>query len=316
VGKNILFIAHTIPETAKHFGITESEATQTLSDAKAKLFEARKKRPRPHLDDKIVSGWNGLMISAFAKAYQVMGDKTYLESAQKAARFLKDKLYDPKSHSLYRRWRDGDRKDLGIADDYEFVTQGLIDLYEADFNKEWLTWALELTAEADKRFYDPQKGGFFMTAPDQDKNLILRVKEDSDNVEPSASSVAALNLLRLSQHTDRKDLEDIAEKTLQFYGTHLREAPRALPQMLVALDFALTEPRQVVIAGKPDAPDTDAMLKVLHEHFIPVATVALAGGDSQYQPLKGKATAYVCFRHICKEPTADPKVFETLLKAL
>jgi len=210
----------------------------------------------------------------------VLGDKAYLDSAQKAARFLKGKLYDEKTRTLYRRWREGDRKDLGIADDYEFVVQGLMDLYESDFNKEWLVWALELTEEAKKRFYDSAKGGFFMTAPDQDKNLLLRVKEDSDNVEPSASSVAALNLLRLSQHTDRKDLEDIAQKTLQCYGTHLRESPRALPQMLVALDFALTEPRQVVIAGKPGAPDTEAMLKVLRGHFIPVVTIALAGEDS------------------------------------
>jgi uncharacterized protein YyaL (SSP411 family) len=155
-----------------------------------------------------------------------------------------------------------------------------------------------------------------MTAQDQDKNLILRVKEDSDNVEPSASSVAALNLLRLSQHTDRKDLENIAEKTLQFYGTNLREAPRALPQMLVALDFLLTEPRQVVIAGAPGAPDTEALLKILHTHFIPVVTVSLAGEDNPMKPLHGKATGYICFRHICKEPTSDPKVFESLLQTL
>ncbi len=316
VGKNILFIAHSIPDTAQHFGISEEKTRTTLANGKAKLFEARAKRPRPHLDDKIVSAWNGLMISAFAKAYQVLGDKTYLESAEKAARFLKSKLYDENTRTLYRRWREGDRKDLGIADDYAFVTQGLIDLYEADFNREWLAWALELTDEANKRFDDAPIGGFFMTAADQDVNLILRIKEDSDNVEPSASSIAALNLLRLSQHTDRKDLEVVAEKTLQFFGAHMKEAPRALPQMLVALDFALTEPRQIVIAGKPAAPDTEAMLNVLFEHFIPVKTVVLADVKSPMKPLQGKATAYICFRHICKEPTADLQTFEGLLKAL
>src|SRR5207302_11304268 len=120
---------------------------------------------------------------------------------------------------------------------------------------EWLDWAIELTEAQNKRFYDATHGGFFMTAPDQDANLLLRVREDSDNVEPSASSVAALNLLRLAQFTDRKDFQDIAEKTLKAFGAHMKESPRALPQMLVALDFALTEPRQVVIAGKPGAPD-------------------------------------------------------------
>src|SRR5205807_2497449 len=247
---------HSMPETAKKFNLSEEETKKLLADAKAKHFEARTHRPRPHLDDKIVSGWNGLMISAFAKAYQILGDKTYLQAAQKAARFLKEMLYDPKAQALYRRWREGDRQALGIADDYAFVTQGLLDLYEADFRPEWLDWALELTEAQTKRFYDVSHGGFFMTSPDQDANLLLRVKEDTDNVEPSASSVATLNLLRLAQFTDRKDLQDMAEKTLQSFGAQMKEAPRALPQMLVALDFALTEPRQVVIAGKPGAPDT------------------------------------------------------------
>jgi uncharacterized protein YyaL (SSP411 family) len=314
--KNILYIAHSISESARKFNLSESDAAMLLEQAKKKLLEARSRLPRPHLDDKIISAWNGLMISAFARAYQVLGDKTYLESAQRAANFLKNNLYDPQTQELYRRWRDNDRQAKGIADDYAFVVQGLLDLYESDFNPVWLAWALELTQAQDKRFYDAEKGGFFMTALDQDDHLLLRVKEDMDNVEPSASSVAALNLLRLSQLTDRDDLAQIAQKTLNAFGGHLKETPRAMPQMLVALDFQLTEPRQIVIAGKADAQDTEALFRALHEQFIPVKTVVLAGPDAPQKPLQGKAAAYVCIHHTCKQPTSDVKTFVGLLKAL
>jgi uncharacterized protein len=216
-----------------------------------------------------------------------------------------------------------------FADDYAFVSQGLIDLYEADLDPDWLDWAVELTEEQVKRFYDADRGGFFMTAADQDKDLLLRLKEDMDNVEPAASSVAALNLLRLAQYTDRKDFQDMAEKTLAGFGRRLQDAPRGLAQMLVALDFFLTEPRQIVIAGQRDAQDTRAMLRTLNDHFIPVKTVFLADGGpvqkrlsgrldflSAMHPLEGQATAYVCVRHTCKQPTRDPQILDHLLASL
>jgi len=315
-GKNILFLANT----------AEAKA---LPGARKKLFEVRLKRPKPHLDDKIIMAWNGLMISAFAKAYQILADTAYLESAQRAARFLKTNLYDAKTRVLYRRWREGEKEVFGIADDYVFVVQGLLDLYEADFNREWLDWAIDLTHEAIERFYDADKGGFFMTAANQDDHLLLRIKEDMDNVEPSASSVGVLNLLRLAQYTDRYEFQEMADKTLKGFGANLKDSPRGMPQMLVALDFALTEPRQIVIAGKPDASDTKQMFQILGSHFIPVKIqLVVDGGQSQaamakslpflaeMKPIDGKSTAYVCCRHTCKQPTNDPQVFESLLKSL
>ena len=178
-----------------------------------------------------------------------------------------------------------------------------------------------------RRFYDAPNGGFFMTALDQDPNLLLRVKEDSDNVEPAASSVAALNLLRLAQITDRADYAADAQKTLQAYGAVLRDHPRSMPQMLGALDFALTEPRQVVIAGARADSGTQALLRVLHQSFVPVKTVLLAdGGAGQawlarrlpqlagMHPLEGKPAAYVCSGHTCKPPDkSDPSQLKTLL---
>jgi uncharacterized protein YyaL (SSP411 family) len=315
-GKNILSIADPAKAVA-------------LSSSRKKLFEARLKRPRPQLDDKIIAGWNGLMISAFARAYQILADKAYLESARRAAEFLRGNLYDPKTQTLYRRWREGERRVPGIADDYAFVIQALLDLYEADFDRQWLDWALKLTEAQNKRFYDTDKGGFFMTAADHDDHLLLRIKEDMDNVEPSASSVSALNLLRLAQYTGQNEFQEMAEKTLRGFGANLKESPRAMPQMLVALDFALTEPHQIVIAGTPDASDTKRMIQILNQHFIPVKIQILAdGGDGQaslaqalpflaeMKPLGGKSTAYVCTQHTCKEPTNEPQIFESLLKSL
>jgi len=312
VGKNILY---------------RRDSRHLFTEARAKLLAVRQKRPRPHRDDKIISGWNGLAISAFAKAHQILGAPGYLESAQCAAGFLQKNLYDPKTQSLSRRWKDGERQGKAIADDYAFVVQGLLDLYEADFNPAWLDWGVELTDTMNRRFYDALKGGFFMTAPDQDERLLLRIKEDMDNVEPSASSVAVLNLLRLAQYTSRSDFLEIADKTLRSFGTNLMEAPRALPQMLVALDFALTEPRQIVIVGTTASPDTCEMLQVIRKDYIPVKTVMLLdGGPAQarlsgslpflreMKAVGGKATAYVCIRQTCKQPTNSPEALEHLLK--
>ena len=324
--KNILYEAHPIPETARQFQLKESEVTVLLETAKRRLFEARVKRPRPHLDDKILSAWNGLMISAFAKSYQVLEDGKDLYAAESAAHFIKDHLYDSKTKMLYRRWRDGQRQASGIADDYAFMVQGLLDLYEADFDPVWLAWAEDLTYAMVQRFYDKDRGGFYMTATDQDPNLLVRFKEDQDNVEPSASSVAALNLLRLAQITDKQDYRDKSQKTLQAFGTTLKESPRAMPYMLCALDYALSDPRQIVIAGQKDAADTKALLKVLHDRFIPVKVVMLADSSNQTElsklassisgmkPVNGKATAYVCVHFVCKRPTNDPAEFGKQLK--
>src|SRR5258708_13404810 len=141
-------------ETARHFNLSEQETTKRLDQAKQTLFEARKKRPRPHLDYKGLSAWNGLMISAYARAYQVLGEEKDLKAAQKAAGFLKANLYDAKTQMLYRRWRQGERNIPGIADDYAFVVQGLLDLYEADFDSAWLEWALELPEALYQRLSD------------------------------------------------------------------------------------------------------------------------------------------------------------------
>src|SRR5207302_10174555 len=160
-GKNILIERHTIAQTAEHFKKSEKEIGESLAQSREKLFSIRAKRPRPHLDDKIIAAWNGLMISAFARAAQVLDDERYREIATRAAKFLRANLYEEKSKLLYRNYRGG-RSDIeGFADDYAFVVEGLLDLYEASFNVEWLKLASELQETQDRLFFDEKNGGYF-----------------------------------------------------------------------------------------------------------------------------------------------------------
>ncbi len=323
--KNILIERHTIAETAKQFQKSEDEVRQSLARSREKLFAIRAKRPRPHLDDKIIAAWNGLMISAYARAAQVLDEPRYLEAATRAAKFLRANLYDEKSKLLFRNYRDGRSVVEGFADDYAFVIQGLLDLYEASFDVEWLKFATQLQETQDCLFFDEKNGGYFTTSG-KDASVLLRMKDDNDSAEPAASSVAALNLLRLSQIYDDKQLEDRARKTIDAFATTLSHFPSAMPQMLVALDFSSSKPRQIVIAGNKDAPETKALLTEVRRHFLPKTTLLLAdGGEGQkylgerneairaMSMVDGKPAAYVCENFTCKAPVTGAKALGGLL---
>jgi hypothetical protein len=325
-GKNILIERHTIVQTAERFKKSGKEIGESLAQSREKLFSIRAKRPRPHLDDKIIAAWNGLMISAFARAAQVLDDPRYLGIATRAANFLRANLYEEKSKLLYRNYRDG-RSDIeGFADDYAFVVEGLLDLYEASFDVEWLKLANELQGTNDRLFFDEKNGGYFSTSG-KDESVFLRMKDDNDGAEPAASSLAAHNLLRLSQLRDDQKMAERARKTIDAFGTTLSHFPSAMPQMLVALDYSLSKPRQIVIAGKKDVPETKALLNEVHRHFLPKTTLLLAdGGEGQkylgekneairaMSLVDGKPAAYVCENFTCKAPITDPKELAKLLE--
>ncbi len=258
-GKNILIERHTIAETAQHFRKSENAVRDLLKQSREKLFAIRSNRPRPHLDDKIIAAWNGLMISAYARAAQVLDEPRYLESATRAAAFIRTHLWDESKKTLYRSYRDGRSDVEGFADDYAFVIQGLLDLYGASFDIEWLEFAIELQKTQDRLFFDEKNGGYFSTSG-KDTSVVLRMKDDNDSAEPAASSVSALNLLRLAQIRGEKQWQERAEKTISAFHTTLSRFPSAMPQMLTALDFSSSKPRQIVIAGKKDAPETKALL--------------------------------------------------------
>jgi hypothetical protein len=324
-GKNILYVAHSLQQTAKRYDKSGSEMGSILARARGKLFEIRKKRPRPHLDDKILTSWNGLMIGAFSRAYQALDDPKYLLAAQRAADFIVTHLYDPHTKTLKRRFRDGEAKYDAHLDDYGFFVQGLLDLYEASLDFRWLRTAIEITQTQIERFYDQEGGGFFDTSG-KDTSILVRMKEQYDGAEPAGNSIAVMNLLRLSQMIDNREWREKAGRSLALFGDVLNKQPMVMPQMVAALDFSMAKPKQIVIAGAQRDEDTKRILREVFSRYLPYRIILLAdGGESQrvlagYLPfiadmsrVGGKATAYICEDYVCQLPTSDLTVIGKLL---
>jgi uncharacterized protein YyaL (SSP411 family) len=324
-GKSILYEAHTVEETAQHFDKPVEEVRHALDAAAIKLLAARAERVRPHLDDKVLTAWNGLMISAFAKGGAMLSEPRYSSAATRAAEFILNGMYDAKTGLLLRRYRQQDAAIAGFLDDYALFTQALLDLYEAQFDFRYLETAVKLAEKQNELFEDQEHGGFFSTAPG-DASLVMRMKEDYDGAEPSGNSVAALNLLRLAQLTDRRDFRASADKTLHAFASRISGMPSAVPQMLVAYEFSLSKPKQIILVGDRSAARTQAMLGVLHARFVPDRIVVLVDDAARkrlagYLPvvetmtrIHGETTAYVCENYTCKLPTADTAKFGELLQ--
>jgi len=326
-GKNVLYERYTAKETAGHFGLTENQARQKLAAALQSLFEARSRRPRPPTDDKIVTAWNGMMISALARASAAFNEPRYLEAANSTEKFVEAHLYDPKLQRLSRSYRAGSAASIGFLDDYTGLIGGLLDLYEAGFDVHFLTWAVTLQQQQDQLFWDLKAGGYF-DAPASDPDLLARTRESYDGAEPSPNSVAAMNLLRLSQITDRADWRARAQSTLAAFRARLQADPEAVPALASALDYSLAQKRQILIAGDSAAPDTRALLRLVNDRFLPNKILLLADDASGQKQLAswlpfvagahrihGQATAYICENYVCKLPTADPAVAARLLDA-
>ncbi len=318
INKNILIQLFTFEEASAKFGLSVDEIKTIVRTAKAKLFDARLKRPRPHLDDKVLVAWNGLMISAFAKGYQVLGDETYLNAATNAAEFILNTLYNPNTHRLLRRYRQGDAGIEAKLDDYAFFVQALLDLYESSLNPRYFTTAIRLTETMQMLFEDKLNGGFF-NSPEGDPSVILRMKEDHDGAEPSPNSIAALNLLRLAQMTDREDFRTSAEKTLLYFSQLLEKAPSYLPQMLVALSFYLQKPKQIILAGSLETPEMKRLRKVIYEKYLPNKVLLHASPEAATHLdflntlTVDKPTAFVCIDYACQLPTSDVHVLQAQL---
>jgi uncharacterized protein YyaL (SSP411 family) len=311
-GLNILFQAHTYEETAHHFDRESAEVVRALAAAELKLFEARGKRPRPHLDDKILTAWNGLAISAFAKASAILGEPRYAEAARRAADFILSALRNPDG-ILLRRYRDGDAAIEGMHDDYAFFTQGLIDLYEATFEYRYLAEAISLTDRQTALFEDAESGGFYASAQ-EDAAKLIRMKDDYDGAEPSGNSVALMNLLRLHRITGRKDLETSALHLIAAFSTRVASTPFGMPQFLCGLDFSLAAPREIVVGGELP----EEMRRLLWNKFDPNRVLLKAGAElSAFQPamreMKGPAV-YVCENFVCSAPVTTKEDLSQLLE--
>jgi uncharacterized protein YyaL (SSP411 family) len=291
-----------------------------LASAKIKMLAVRANRIRPHLDDKILASWNGLMLGAFAHASAVLGDEKHRAAAEKNVTFIKEKLWQSgqggMSGTLFHRWRDGERDQVQLLEGYAFLLDGVIQLYEATLESEHLDFASELAGAMIAKFYDPANGGFWQSLADT-SDLILRVKDDYDGAEPSGNSVATLALLKLAAITGRDDFRQSAEATLQLFAHRLQTQPAALAFMLHALDFWLDEPRRVVIAGQTNSVEFQNLLRAAHSVYQPNKIVLANTGAvepfAKTLPAKNEAIAYVCAGGACQSPTND---VETLRQQL
>ncbi len=308
-GQNILSVVDTKLNEA---------AVISLASARQKLLVARAKRVRPHLDDKILSSWNGMMLGAFARAYAILGDEEFKETAERNLAFIRTHLWDSKQKALHLRWRDGGRDSLQLLDAYANQLAGVLDLYEAILDPAHLQFAVELAEAMMRRFHDSAEGGFWQTSADT-PHLLLRVKEDYDGAEPSGNSVAALALLKLAAICDRKEWREAGEKTIRLFAQRLHQVPHAVPHLLMALDFALQEPKRVVIVGDWKGASTRALLTAAHSTFEPHKVVLGNHGpvEAFARTLKGSdesSLAFCCTGTECRPPTRDGKVVSNFLK--
>jgi uncharacterized protein YyaL (SSP411 family) len=281
------------------------------------LYLEREKRIHPHKDDKILTDWNGLMIAALAKGARVLEKPEYAGAARKAADFILKSMRDSRGR-LFHRYRKGDAAVSALADDYAFFIWGLLELYEATFDVEYLQKAIELNQDMIANFWDEKSGGFYFTA-DDGETLLVRKKEIYDGATPSGNSVAALNLVRLARISANMDLEKKANTVTGAFAGNVRQFPSAYTQLLMALEFGIGPAYEIVIVGAPNGNDTQAMLNKLQSKYVPNKVVILRPPGDDSTPINeiaeytknqterdGKATAYVCRNFNCSMPTTDP----------
>ena len=315
-GENILHLAKPIADLAAELKIPEQTLATRIESACERLFKIREKRVHPYKDDKILTDWNGLMIAALARGAQILGNPAYEEAAENASGFILETLRDDEGR-LRHRYREGEAGIIANLDDYAFLIWGLIELYEATFNSEYLKTALEVNTLMIEYFWNEKVGGFFFT-PDDGEKLIVRKKEVHDGALPSGNAVAFLNLLRLARFTGDAAYDEKASEIVRAFSEQIKQYPSGYTQFLVALDFALGPSHEVVIAGASDADDTLKLLRAVRKEFIPNRVLILHPSektDSEIEniskflkphvPVNGKAAAYVCLGNACNMPTTE-----------
>jgi uncharacterized protein YyaL (SSP411 family) len=324
-GQSIPHVRTSLQGFAAREGMDLTTLETVLKDARDGLFDVRNKRVHPLKDDKILTSWNGLMIGAFAKGYQVFGDKAYADAGRRAARFILRNLRTADGR-LLRRYRDGEAAYAAYLDDYAFFVWGLIELYEATFEISYLEEAIALNEAMIDILGDEQGGGLFFTGKGNEP-LITRSKEIYDGALPSGNSVAALNLLRLSRVTGNIDLEKRAEQLTRAFATQVMDHPMAYTQLLVALDFMIGPSQEIVIAGDPANKVTRAMIRAVRRKFLPNKVVllhpdgpegkrleALSPFCEGMRPINQEPTVYVCEQYACQAPVKDVDELEAVLR--
>jgi uncharacterized protein YyaL (SSP411 family) len=326
VGKNILHRVRTDEQAASFLNLPVEEVRRRLAEARRLLFEARSRRVWPGRDEKTLTAWNGLMISAFAQAAQVLDDPGYAETAARAADFILRRMRTTDGR-LLRTYSTGSEPKLNAyLEDYSFLIDSLVTLYEATFEARCLREALALTEVMIDQFWDGAEGGFWFTGRDHEQ-LIARTKDPNDNATPSGNSVAVLALLRLAKLTGRADLMEKATATLRLFHDLLANRPFVAGQMLIALDFYLGPVREFVVVGDRDSTETKEVLRAIRSRFLPDRVLAFrpaTGADAELEQLipllagktaAGAVTTYICENFACQAPLVGTGPLQAALSA-
>jgi len=312
-GTNILnLIGRDKSEFAKTVHFKTGELEDILARGREVLYQVREERIHPYKDDKILTAWNALMIIAFAKAAQVLKKPQYAGIAQKSLEFIYSKLirYDGR---LLARYRDGEAAHLAYIDDYAFLLMALVETYQATLELKYLEQAAQLTRDMKELFWDKEQGGFYFYGADGE-GLITRPKELYDGAIPSGNSVAALALQKLADLTGDSELSKLAKQQLQFFSGEATKYPAGYTYFMMALDYYFAEKIKVIVVGSFAAVDTQAMLQMLQQSFLPAAGIVFydSNGENvaEYKAVNGKATAYICKNYTCLPPITDRQVFK------
>ena len=331
-GKNLLYTATSFEDIAARVGRPVDEVVEVVARARPVLLEARNRRPRPSLDDKVLTSWNGLMIAAAARAGRVIAATDaerghyWITRAARAAAFVREALWQPDRQRLLRRWRAGEAGIEGYCEDYAATIWGCLELLQATGAAEWLRWARELQAAQDRWFWDEAGGGWFSTTG-EDASVLLRLKEDYDGAEPAAGSIAVRNLIELVHLEPDDAAARRVERMLARLAPRLGAAARAVPFMAMNLAAWHQGLTQIVVVGDPAADDTRALQRVIAARYLPQglvlplapgspATSGLVAALPWLAPLTmrdGTATAYVCRQFTCEAPVTTPDALAAVL---
>jgi hypothetical protein len=302
-GKNILHIAESLEELAPYKGLTLEELISRLHNIRDKLYQERKKRVAPAVDDKVLTDWNGLMVWALAKAGWVFGETKFTDAAVKTADFILNVMRD-ENGTLYHRFAKGERAVEGFLDDYSFFAYGLIALYESTFDEKYLEAAAELTKTMITQFWDPKNGGFFQTR--KNETALPNIKQVYDGAIPSGNSVALHDLLWLNILTNEPAYGELATQVTKTFAEELEASPEAFTFFLSAMDFVTGPFYSLVLVGDVKQKETAEILNVLKKSYLPSTIIALKNpikAGFGYQQIEGKPTAYVCKNQTCLPPT-------------
>ena len=320
--KNILHADKPLHIAAKLENMSPDALEKLLANSRKKLLSIREKRIKPQKDTKIITSWNGLMISALSRGAQAMDEPKYANAAMRAADFILVTLFQ-ENKILLRRYCQGEAAIMGFLDDYAFFVNGLIDLYEATFQEKYLQAALQINEEMIKNFLDEKDGGFFLSGKANEK-LFTQTKDIYDGATPSGNAIALLNLLRLGRITGNPSYEALADNLIKAFSDDIVRNPSGYTQFMCALDFALGPAKEIIVAGEREGNDTKDIFREIGCRFLPNKVLLLhpsngvfieeiAPYTKELTPIEGRATVYVCENYSCKKPVSDKKAIIQLL---